>query len=123
MARDIALREIVAFHGELFDLQIVVVMSDHVDVVLVPLPDRLGYPHPLAEIMQRIKGRSSRLINIALNRTGAVWQREYFDRQLRSDEDAFAKCDYVAANPIRKGIVSSSQDYPWLWRSKVASRS
>jgi len=123
MARDIALREIVAFHRELFDLQIAVVMSDHVHLVLVPLPDRLGYPHPLAQIMRRIKGRSSRLINVALAHTGAVWQHEYFDRQLRSDEDVFAKCEYVAANPVRKGIVSSPDEYRWLWRATAASGS
>lgn len=65
----------------------VVVMTDHVHLVVTPLRDTLGVTFGLAEIIGGIKRWSARSVNNALGRRGSVWQEEYFDRMLRSDED------------------------------------
>src|SRR6478672_8443810 len=41
-----------------------------------------------------------------------LWQREYFDHVLRSDESYAEKWDYVRENPVRAGLVRSSNDWP-----------
>jgi hypothetical protein len=54
-----------------------------------------------------------------MNRFGPLWQDESFDRVLRSDEDVRKKADYICANPVRAGLVSSEDQYPWIWREWV----
>ena len=96
-----------------------VVMPDHVHMIFSSLTDELGNPFGLAEIMNSIKGASAHSINKALNRRGPVWQREFFDHVLRSDESARSKAEYICDNPVRKGLVTEAGDYPWLWREWI----
>jgi putative transposase len=51
-----------------------------------------------------------------------VWQREYFDRILRSAEDIRTKAEYICENPVRAGLVERVDDYPWIWREWVEGR-
>ena len=44
----------------------------------------------------------------------SLWQRGYFDRVLREEDDTIAVARYVLGNPIRAGMVSSPQQYPFL---------
>ena len=94
-------------------------MPDHVHMVFTALNDDDGKPFGLAEIMNGIKGASAHTINKALGRRGHVWQREFFDHILRSDESASSKVQYVCENPVRKGLVKKIDNYPWLWREWV----
>jgi hypothetical protein len=41
----------------------------------------------LAQLMCRVKSRSSRSVNLLRGNSGPVWQRGYHDRALRRDED------------------------------------
>jgi putative transposase len=42
-----------------------------------------------------------------------IWQRGFFDHVLRSDESYAQKWDYVWANPVRAGLVSTPRDWPY----------
>lgn len=85
-----------------------VVMPDHMHC-LVQLRDKT-----LAELMCRIKSRSSLAVNQALGRRGRMWQKGYHDRAVRREDDVKALARYVVANPIRAGLVTRVHDYP-LW--------
>ena len=85
-----------------------VVMPDHMHC-LVQLHERT-----LAELMCRIKSRSSLAVNQALGRRGRLWQKGYHDRAVRREEDVKDLARYVVANPIRAGLVTRVHDYP-LW--------
>jgi REP element-mobilizing transposase RayT len=41
------------------------------------------------------------------------WQKGFFERVLRSNEDVLTAARYILANPVRAGIVAESQVYPW----------
>jgi len=45
---------------------------------------------------------------------GALWQRSYYDRVLRADEDAGAVVRYILNNPVRRRLVDDARDYPFL---------
>lgn len=62
-----------------------------------------------------IKGASAHKVNKALDRKGKLWQEESFDHVLRSSESLDQKVEYVRQNPVRRGLVSSPGEYPWLW--------
>jgi putative transposase len=43
-----------------------------------------------------------------------VWQRGFFDHLLRNSESYSEKWDYVRENPVRAGLVSSPDDWPFV---------
>jgi REP element-mobilizing transposase RayT len=118
-ARDLVIRHCLYDHGKKLLVHGIVVMPDHVHMVISPLRDAQGDIFGLAEIMHGIKGASAYSINKLLKRNGRVWQDESFDHLLRSDEKINSKVIYLCENPIRKGLVGSVDDYPWLWREWV----
>ncbi len=47
-------------------------------------------------------------------RTGrTLWQKSYHDHILRSEESARRAAQYIAANPVRAGIVADPAEYPY----------
>jgi REP element-mobilizing transposase RayT len=114
-ARDTVLRHCLHDHGKRFQLHAAVVMPEHVHLLLTPLCDEQGWPYALPSILKRLKGTSARSINKLLGSCGPVWQEESFDHVLRSQESLEEKLEYLRQNPVRRGLVKKSEDYPWLW--------
>jgi REP element-mobilizing transposase RayT len=94
-------------------------MPDHVHLILTPLRRPDGWNYSLPEIMHAIKGTSARRVNLLLQRHGPVWQEEFFDHVLRSNESLAEKVDYVCANPQRAGLVRPELRYEWLWKGAI----
>ncbi len=44
---------------------------------------------------------------------GIRWQRDFFDHRLRSLESAAEKAHYIRMNPVRAGLVTNPQDWPY----------
>jgi putative transposase len=88
-----------------------VVMPDHFHW-LVEL--RTG---TLSTLMCQVKSRSSRMIQMANSHPGPLWQRGYYERTLRRDEDILAAARYIVANPLRAGLVRRVEDYS-LWDAR-----
>ena len=85
-----------------------VVMPDHFHW-LIELGDS-----SLDGLMRRVKTNSARAVNRRRSSSGPLWQAGYHDRALRQEEDVQAVARYVAANPLRAGLVARLGDYP-LW--------
>ena len=118
-ARTIALRHALHDHETKIYVDVVVIMPDHAHVILTVSPNEPELNVDLSSVMKAMKGVSARRINELLCRTGHVWQDESFDHVIRDSERSRAKIEYVCANPVRAGLVSSPDEYPWLWRSWV----
>ena len=86
-----------------------VVMPDHIHFVADPLGA------DWAATLHSLKRHTARSINRLLDRSGSVWQRQYHDRQLRSDDHIAAAIRYCALNPLRAGLVSADVRYPYFW--------
>ena len=114
-ARDLVQEHCLREHGKRVDLLAALIMPDHVHLLFTPLRDENGWPFPLLEIMQSMKGATAHRINKLLHRSGPVWQEESFDHVLRSDESLKEKCEYIRQNPVRRGLVQKPGDYRWLW--------
>ncbi|WP_426108448.1 REP-associated tyrosine transposase [Pseudomonas sp. TWR1-1-4] len=68
----------------------------------------------LPRLMRITKSRSARTINAVKGFHGALWQKGYFDRALRREDDLKAMARYIIANPLRAGLVEHIGQYP-LW--------
>jgi REP element-mobilizing transposase RayT len=114
-ARDLILAHCMHDHGKRCELHAAVVMPDHVHLLLTPLADDRGWPHPLPLILKSMKGTSARSVNKLFGACGPVWQEESFDRVLRCDESFQDKIEYIRQNPVRKNLVTRPEDYHWRW--------
>lgn len=110
--REIALDTCIFGHLNQYWLHCVVVMPDHVHLIFT-----LYEEFSLSRAMHRIKSVSAHEVG------RAVWQREYFDRILRSDDDLQKKCEYVCENPVRAALVATVDEYRWVWRWWVEGKS
>jgi REP element-mobilizing transposase RayT len=114
-ARELVLEHCLREHGKRIYLYAAVVMPDHVHLLFLPLRDENGWPVPVVDIMQCLKGTTAHRINQLLHHSGPVWEEESFDHVLRSDESLKEKCEYIRQNPVRAGLVQIAEDYRWLW--------
>ena len=45
-----------------------------------------------------------------------LWQRGFYDHIVRENEDLVRIAQYILDNPIRKGLVERTEDYPYSGR-------
>jgi carbamoylphosphate synthase large subunit/REP element-mobilizing transposase RayT len=119
-ARSITLDAIRHFHGKRYELYAACVMPDHIHVLWEPGiqgDNAEGKPMfwPLAELVRSIKTYTAREINKLEGSRGGVWEKEWHDRMIRSEDDLQEKFHYIARNPWDAGIASATEDYPWVW--------
>jgi len=50
---------------------------------------------------------------VGLPGTSPIWQRGFFDHVLRNDESYGHKWNYVRENPVRAGLVTKADDWPY----------
>jgi REP element-mobilizing transposase RayT len=86
-----------------------VVMPDHFHWLL-----SLTGTRQLSVSVNTVKSYAARRINYLLNRHGQIWQRSFYDRAIRREEDLVSVARYIVANPLRAGIAESVRDYS-LW--------
>ena len=79
-------------------------MPNHVHVVA-----KFRSGETLDRICKSWKSHSGREANRLIGREGRFWEREYFDRLIRSADDLEQTVNYVLSNPAKAGLV----DWPW----------
>jgi mono/diheme cytochrome c family protein/REP element-mobilizing transposase RayT len=82
---------------------VVCLMPDHLHA-LVSFP----YERPMKQIIADWKRFLAREFKID-------WQRDFFDHRLRKEESYREKADYILANPVRAGLITSSEEWPYFW--------
>jgi hypothetical protein len=80
------------FHNQCYELFAACVMPDHAHLLLQFWPkdnddNGNGLFCPLSELMHSIKSFSAHRVNELETKRGSVWQKEQFDRYVRSDRD------------------------------------
>jgi putative transposase len=88
-----------------------VVMPDHVHFFCVC--DETEKAKSLSNFVGGFKQWTSKAILPRLGLRAPLWQREFFDHLLRSDESYALKWEYVRDNPVRAGFARSSDDWPY----------
>jgi len=56
---------------------------------------------------------TSKRIKRECGEAGAVWQEEFFDHVLRSEESYEEKREYILLNPVRANLTKTVEDWPW----------
>jgi putative transposase len=86
---------------ETWQISLMLLMPDHLHALIAVSG---------AESLGRIVGAFKR----ATVRFAAIeWQKNFFDHRLRSSKSAARKHDYILQNPVRAGLVSSADSWPY----------
>jgi RecG-like helicase/REP element-mobilizing transposase RayT len=126
-ARTIILNGWRHFHDRRYELFALCVMPDHVHSLIQPWP-KTDAPDDdptfwsLSELMRSLKSFTAREINKMEGTQGAVWEKETFDRFIRSDRDLEEKFSYIVRNPWDAGVAAQDEDYPWVWTPESEAR-
>lgn len=84
-------------------------MPDHVHFFCAETKDG----NTLASFVGAWKQWTAKAIARTLLISPPVWQAEFFDHLLRSEESASEKWEYVRENPVRKELVRTADDWPY----------
>lgn len=85
-----------------------VLMPDHLHILATP-SDETG----LGRMMQWIGRHYVPYYNAKYQRSGTLWQGRYKATILEPDPYFLLCSRYIEMNPVRAGVVSSPDDYPW----------
>jgi REP element-mobilizing transposase RayT len=85
-----------------------VLMPDHLHLFLVLEDDRIR----LSEWVRSMKNAISKALR-ARGDSSPCWQKGFFDHVMRGGESYSQKWEYVRANPVRAGLVSRPEDWPY----------
>ncbi len=82
-----------------------VVMPDHIHWLL-----QLNEEGPdLGQIVRGVKISTMHVFK--KTSSGKLWQRGFYDRAIRSEQDIETVARYIVRNPVRAGLVKSVRDY------------
>ena len=93
------------------------IMPNHAHVLIETF---LGYP--LDTVLHSWKSYTAQEINKLLNRSGAFWARDYYDRYIRDDRHFHQTVAYIEQNPVKANLVKSAVEWKFSSASRRASR-
>jgi putative transposase len=86
-----------------------VLMPDHLHLFASPLPEAKSRD----QWLKLWKSISSRRLAKMLNVDPPLWQADTFDHIIRNAESFSEKWEYMKDNPVQKGLVIQTDDWPW----------
>jgi putative transposase len=95
-----------------------VIMPDHLHLMLTVHEEMT-----IEKAMQLIKGRFSFRIKKECGYLGEVWQRGFTEEQVMSRTSFEAHRAYIAMNPVKAGLVSRPEDFPYCFESLAKNKS
>jgi REP element-mobilizing transposase RayT len=88
------------------DLIAAVIMPDHIHFAACLLSTTLP------SLMHSLKSFTSNKINDQLGGEGPLWEPQYHDHAIRTDDELRERVNYCLQNPVRKGLVNHFKEYP-----------
>jgi putative transposase len=94
-----------------FTLHDFVIMPDQLHLLLTVEDDMT-----IEKVMQLIKGRFSHRLTKEFGHLGEVWQRGFSEVQVLGQESFSQHRAYIAANPVKAGLVESPDQFPYCFQ-------
>jgi len=96
------------FDSQRYRLLAWTIMPNHVHALISTMPSA-----PLGAVVGSWKRFTAREANLLIDRSGAFWQADYWDRFIRNDEHFDSTVSYIDYNPVKAGLVREPHLWPW----------
>ncbi|MGB9298974.1 MAG: transposase [Anaerolineae bacterium] len=83
-------------------------MPDYLHFLVSPREEGVS----ILQFVDRYKGRTTNE-SWKFGWKGKLWQPRHYDHVVRRDEDLGVIALYLMQNPVRRGLVERSEDWPW----------
>lgn len=101
-------------------MEALVLLPDHLHCIW-RLPDGdVNYSMRWGLIKKEFTKRARNLVDTAhptksreRHREGTIWQRRFWEHQIKDERDFAIHCDYIHYNPVKHGLVMSPKD--WIY--------
>lgn len=107
-----AMRTVISTHP--FAITAMVVLPEHLHAIWRLPKDDVGYPTRWALIKAGFSRQlpKDELISASrrTKRERGIWQRRYWEHQIRDEADLAQHVDYIHFNPVKHGLVSRPAD-------------
>lgn len=100
-----------------FRLDDFVIMPDHLHLLLT-----VAGGMTIEKAMQLVKGRFSYRLSHELGYNGEVWQRGFSEVQVIGEESVRKYREYIAANPVKAGLMRDGESYPFCYKTLAAQK-
>jgi len=81
---------------------LLVIMPDHIHAILI-----FNLDCGIRKTVSSWKGYQAKTCGIR-------WQSDFFEHRLRNDDEYTEKAHYVRMNPVRKGLVATLEQWPYV---------
>ena len=86
-----------------------VVMADHVHWLFV-----LGERRSLDQVLHGFGSYTwQQVVPAQAPASRTIWEEEYHDRRLHTEEAVREAVEYVHGNPVKEGLCAKVEDWPW----------
>ena len=86
-----------------------VVMPDHVHWAFA-----LAESRPLGEVMLGFAGYTwHQVVPVLAPESRTIWEEEYHDRRLHTEEAVWEAIRYVHGNPVKEGLCARAEEWAW----------
>ena len=100
-----------------FEIDAMVVLPDHLHAVWTLPEGDADHPKRWSLIKAGFSRGLPRTESIRASRLGkrerGIWQRRYWEHQIRDDGDLVRHVEYVHFNPVKHGYVKQAADWPY----------
>lgn len=103
------------FDAKRYELIAYCLMSNHIHVVFTLNDNGTMGAVTLQQTMHSLKSFTASKCNELLDRTGAFWEYESYDRLVRDRDELHRIVKYVLQNPVKAGLCQGWQDWEWTY--------
>ncbi|MDD3579522.1 MAG: transposase [Desulfobacca sp.] len=104
-----------------FDIEAFVLLPDHLHTIWTLPEDDANCPARWAIIKREVSKRCIHLINLPEEVSASrqrrqeygIWQRRFWEHQIRDEVDFQRHVDYIHWNPVKHGLVHEVVDWPY----------
>jgi len=89
-------------HRRRWFCRLFLLMPDHLHALFA-----FSHNHAMSQVIKEWKSYHTRRHRVA-------WQNGYFDHRIRHRAELEEKAAYIRENPVAKGLIAQSSDWPWV---------
>jgi len=99
-----------------FDIVAMVIMPEHLHAIWQLPPNDGNYAMRWSLLKSNFSRQIDKEETVSRSREArrerGIWQRRYWEHQIRDDEDLATHVDYIHHNPVKHGYVKRAADWP-----------